>query len=58
MLEELDVEDSSSGSDYMADSGESGGSSGGSESLEVEFDFVEDVEDLKVGCDMVGRSKR
>ncbi|KAJ8430269.1 hypothetical protein Cgig2_030668 [Carnegiea gigantea] len=43
VFEEVEVEDTSSGSDYMAESSESGGSSGGSESLE---------------CVPVGRSRK
>ncbi|KAJ8435572.1 hypothetical protein Cgig2_020034 [Carnegiea gigantea] len=38
---EVEVEDTSSGSNYMAES------IGGSESLEVEFNFMEDVENLE-----------
>ncbi|KAJ8436065.1 hypothetical protein Cgig2_000361 [Carnegiea gigantea] len=51
VLEEVDILDTSSRSNYMAASIESGGSSYRSESLEAELDFAEDLNDLEAGYD-------
>lgn len=58
VLEEVDVLDTSSGSNYMAANSESGDSSCRSESLEAELNFVEDLDDLDAGFDTMVRSKR